>query len=129
MTDLVERPLNLVWQPNTRNGETHMEWAAPCGCAYHPEPQPHVHFCHRHIGSRTTEIERLQAENERLGRELFENSILLEAHRQTKKRLEKVVEAAKMVHDMDSISPGECAVCDALAALKAQATPESTAPE
>lgn len=56
MNDTIERPLNLEWQPNTRNGETHMEWSAPCGCAYHPEPQPHVHQCFKHKQENNHEI-------------------------------------------------------------------------
>jgi len=72
MTDLVERPLNLVWQSNRRDGKGHVEWCAPCGCAYHPEPEPHVHSCHRHTGNRATEIERLQAENEKLESKLHD---------------------------------------------------------
>lgn len=44
----IRRPLNLAWQSNQRDGKEHEEWCAPCGCAYHPEPQPHVHPCDRH---------------------------------------------------------------------------------
>lgn len=42
------RPLRLFWQSNQRDGMTHWEWTAPCGCAYHPEPEPHVHACSEH---------------------------------------------------------------------------------
>lgn len=42
------RRLNLVWGNNIRDGKTHVEWSTPCGCAYHPEPQPHVHHCAEH---------------------------------------------------------------------------------
>ena len=42
------KPLNLTWQQNKRDGKKHLEWSAPCGCAYHPEPQPHVHQCAKH---------------------------------------------------------------------------------
>lgn len=52
----IERLLNLLWLPNTRDGETHMEWSAPCGCAYHPEPQPHVHQCHVHQQGEVLEL-------------------------------------------------------------------------
>lgn len=37
----------------------------------------------------------------------------------TMEALLKVVETAKTVHGMDSVSPGDCAVCDALSALEA----------
>lgn len=42
------RELNLEWGKNLRDGEDHFEWTAPCGCAYHPEPAPHVHPCAKH---------------------------------------------------------------------------------
>lgn len=42
------RNLNLTWRTNVRDGKTHREWTAPCGCAYHPEPAPHVHPCPEH---------------------------------------------------------------------------------
>lgn len=42
------RPLNLTWKTNLRDGKEHKEWTAPCGCAYHPEPYPHVHQCAMH---------------------------------------------------------------------------------
>lgn len=42
------RPLRLTWGNNVRAGDTHVEWHAPCGCAYHPEPEPHVHCCFKH---------------------------------------------------------------------------------
>jgi len=50
------------------------------------------------------EVRRLDAtslakENQRLGRELFETMIVLEAHRQTYKRQQKVVEEARAVPD------------------------------
>ena len=37
----------LTWGKNKRAGDDreHMEWHAKCGCAYHPEPFPHVHPC------------------------------------------------------------------------------------
>lgn len=37
--------LNLQWGQHTRKGEEHTEYYAPCGCAFHPEPYPHVHAC------------------------------------------------------------------------------------
>lgn len=43
------RLLNLTWRTNARDGADHREWTAPCGCAFHPEPSPHVHECSRHI--------------------------------------------------------------------------------
>ena len=43
-----ERKLNLVWHRNMRKGKVHYEWCAPCGCAYHPEPEPHIHPCFQH---------------------------------------------------------------------------------
>ena len=43
-----ERPLNLVWRKNWRDFAHHSEWTAPCGCAYHPEPRPHIHQCNKH---------------------------------------------------------------------------------
>jgi len=36
---------NLIWGEHLRDGSTHTEWHAPCGCAYHPNPFPHVHPC------------------------------------------------------------------------------------
>jgi len=38
-------PPNLVWGKHIRQGSEHTEWHTPCGCAYHPEPYPHVHAC------------------------------------------------------------------------------------
>ena len=42
------RALRLFWGKHERDGEKHIEWYAPCGCAYHPEPEPHVHPCSEH---------------------------------------------------------------------------------
>lgn len=42
------RPLRLCWGGHWRGGARHIEWYAPCGCAYHPEPKPHVHPCAEH---------------------------------------------------------------------------------
>ena len=42
------RPLNLKWGRHDGRGEYHIEWHAPCGCAYHPEPKPHMHPCIKH---------------------------------------------------------------------------------
>lgn len=42
------RLLNLTWGDHLRDGEPHTEWFAPCGCAFHPEPTPHVHRCRAH---------------------------------------------------------------------------------
>jgi hypothetical protein len=42
------RALRLRWGEHDRDGSTHTEWHAPCGCAYHPEPTPHVHACAEH---------------------------------------------------------------------------------
>ncbi len=39
------RKLNLHWGEHERDGGTHAEWHAPCGCAYHPNPFPHIHPC------------------------------------------------------------------------------------
>ena len=36
---------DLVWGEHLRDGGRHTEWYAPCGCAYHPQPFPHVHPC------------------------------------------------------------------------------------
>lgn len=41
----VEMPIGLVWGEHQRDGGTHTEWYAPCGCAFHPESFPHVHPC------------------------------------------------------------------------------------
>jgi hypothetical protein len=38
-------PLGLQWGEHQRGGGTHVEWYALCGCAYHPNPYPHVHPC------------------------------------------------------------------------------------
>lgn len=45
---MTARPLNLTWGEHGRDGAQHTEWHAPCGCAYHPEPKPHVHQCVGH---------------------------------------------------------------------------------
>lgn len=37
--------VDLLWAEHTRDGSAHVEWHAPCGCAYHPKPFPHVHPC------------------------------------------------------------------------------------
>jgi hypothetical protein len=37
--------LGLQWGEHQRNGGTHTEWFAPCGCAFHPQPFPHIHPC------------------------------------------------------------------------------------
>lgn len=42
------RPLSLSWGGHERDGGLHTEWYAPCGCAYHVDPQPHVHPCAKH---------------------------------------------------------------------------------
>lgn len=40
-------PLGLIWGENSKRepGKIHVEWHAPCGCAFHPDPFPHVHPC------------------------------------------------------------------------------------
>ena len=40
-------PLGLTWGENRarEDGVSHVEWHAPCGCAFHPTPFPHVHPC------------------------------------------------------------------------------------
>lgn len=42
-----EQKNGLTYGKNKRAGDDreHMEWHAKCGCAYHPEPFPHVHPC------------------------------------------------------------------------------------
>ena len=44
---LAEQKTGLTFGKNKRAGDdrVHMEWHAKCGCAYHPEPFPHVHPC------------------------------------------------------------------------------------
>lgn len=40
--------LGLSWGENQNredDGTSHIEWHAPCGCAFHPKPFPHVHPC------------------------------------------------------------------------------------
>lgn len=44
-----QRPLNLSWSEHERDAGKHTEWHAPCGCAYHPEPKPHIHPCSKHL--------------------------------------------------------------------------------
>jgi len=39
------RKLNLVWGKHLRENKEYEEWHAPCGCSYHPEPNPHIHAC------------------------------------------------------------------------------------
>ena len=46
-----KRELDLIWQQNLRDGKYHWEWTAHCGCAYHPEPYPHIHPCNLHSSS------------------------------------------------------------------------------
>lgn len=97
-----KRPLNLVWALQLRDGHYHYEWHAPCGCAYHPEPQPHVHQCSAHKPTDT--VESMQARIE---------------------LLDKVVEAAKKISPelcRDNIAfPADQELLEALAALKGQA--------
>ena len=54
----------LEWGPNQRDGKEHIEWHAPCGCAWHPDPAPHWHPCalHRQGGDKPNEVERLKHE-------------------------------------------------------------------
>jgi len=42
-----EQKTGLTYGKNKRAGDDreHMEWHAKCGCAYHPDPFPHVHPC------------------------------------------------------------------------------------
>jgi hypothetical protein len=42
-----EIPLGLTWGENPKRepSKVHIEWHAPCGCAFHPTPFPHVHPC------------------------------------------------------------------------------------
>lgn len=39
--------IGLTWGENQNRepGQVHVEWHAPCGCAFHPQPFPHVHPC------------------------------------------------------------------------------------
>lgn len=58
MTDTkTARLIGLAWRINVRGDKTHWEWTAPCGCAYHPEPSPHVHKCAEHEGEAPAEIQ------------------------------------------------------------------------
>ncbi len=54
-----ERPLRLTWSDHVRDSQVHTEWHAPCGCAYHPEPCPHVHLCAEHWGHGNPDLDRL----------------------------------------------------------------------
>jgi hypothetical protein len=41
-------PIGLVWGENPKRStsdQTHIEWHAACGCAFHPHPFPHIHPC------------------------------------------------------------------------------------
>lgn len=40
-------PIGLEWGENGNRepGQIHIEWHAPCGCAFHPKPFPHIHPC------------------------------------------------------------------------------------
>jgi hypothetical protein len=42
-----EIPLGLTWGDNGNREpeQVHIEWHAPCGCAFHPTPFPHIHPC------------------------------------------------------------------------------------
>lgn len=44
-TTKAEARLDLMWGDHPRDGGKHTEWHASCGCAYHPNPFPHVHPC------------------------------------------------------------------------------------
>jgi len=81
-----ERPLNLVWTANWRDYTTHYEWTAPCGCAYHPEPQPHVHQCSAH--KTTDTMESMQARIELLEKAL--NEIIDAGHIQRTPKIAKI---------------------------------------
>lgn len=94
------------------------------------------------LGEAATEIERLQAENERLNKQISKMNHAAHAYdgclEELVKRqelLEKVVEAATALDEYDDYyvhAPAEIvlnkALEKALAALKDQATPESTEP-
>ncbi len=46
--DPTERPHGLIWGKNQNRDDdktAHVEWHAPCGCAFHPKPFPHIHPC------------------------------------------------------------------------------------
>lgn len=72
---LAEQKTGLTFGKNKRAGDdrVHMEWHAKCGCAYHPEPFPHVHPCsdaHKrpdlHSGSREADIRQLHEKFDKL---------------------------------------------------------------
>lgn len=72
-TALSERPrmdLSLTWGTNTRDGRSHIEWHAPCGCAYHPQPSPHVHHCPAHWSMDRKTIEVLASALKKIAPEL-----------------------------------------------------------
>ncbi len=52
------RSLCLAWGLNGKRDpkRDHVEWHAPCGCAYHPEGDqgPHVHPCPTHESERAS---------------------------------------------------------------------------
>ena len=46
--DQIPIMLGLTWGENPKRStsdRTHIEWHAPCGCAFHPNPFPHIHPC------------------------------------------------------------------------------------
>ena len=53
------RPIDLNWGEHLRDGRSHTEWHAACGCAFHPAPYPHVHPCsdeHRRLSTQEQAI-------------------------------------------------------------------------
>jgi hypothetical protein len=46
--EVTKSGIPLTWTSNWRGGKAHIEWHAPCGCAWHPKPKPHWHPCEAH---------------------------------------------------------------------------------
>jgi len=107
MTDLVER---LGKAANEIANAGHAGWGNTCVDA-------------------ATEIERLQAENERLGADWAKAQYEIAKYRVRQELLEKVVEAASACITAwdDAKWPSPIPLRKALAALKEQVTPESSA--
>ena len=65
----LETGFELNWSDHYRGGKIHREWHAPCGCAYHPVPIPHIHPCDRHDEEDAVDNRRTPVAEEELGGE------------------------------------------------------------
>lgn len=57
MNDITKTGIVLILGDNQRDGGKHVEWHAPCTCAFHPWPSPHWHPCPQHkAAGRATDL-------------------------------------------------------------------------